>query len=95
MKVLEELKTLCRELGEESLIPRIESFITLSKEFESKKGKEFVEVSILGFAEGILTTLKLKYPENERVRSLLEKVSTQRKELDAKFRKPEPPIFEE
>lgn len=42
-----------------------------------------------------MTTLKLKYPENERVRSLLEKVSTQRKELDAKFRKPKPPIFEE
>lgn len=95
MDVLEELKALCKELGEENLIPRIESFLTLNKEFESKKGKEFVEVSILGFAEGILATLKIRYSDNEKVRSLLEKVSTQRKELDIKFRKPKPPIFEQ
>jgi len=95
MDVLEELKALCKELGEENLIPRIESFLTLNKEFESKKGEEFIEASMLGFAEGILTTLKIKYSDNEKVRNLLEKVSTQRKELDIKFRKLKPPIFEQ
>lgn len=43
MEVLEELKTLCRELGEESLIPRIESFVTLNKEFESKRAKTLLK----------------------------------------------------
>ncbi|WP_456453715.1 DUF3216 domain-containing protein [Thermococcus sp.] len=94
MDVLEELKTLCMELGEEGLIPRIESFVSLNRELESKKGKEFVDAAILGFAEGILTTLRLRHPGDGRVEKLLERVNTRRKELDMMFRKPKPPIFE-
>jgi len=68
--------------------------VALNEGLESKKGKEFIEVSILGFAEGILVSLMRKYPDDERVRNLLEKVSRRRAELDAAFRKPRPPILE-
>ncbi|ASJ13811.1 DUF3216 domain-containing protein [Thermococcus radiotolerans] len=90
-----ELRELCEKLGETRLVGRIDSFVALNEGLESKKGKEFIEVSILGFAEGILVSLMRKYPDDERVRNLLEKVSRRRAELDAAFRKPRPPIFEE
>ncbi|NJE10615.1 DUF3216 domain-containing protein [Thermococcus sp. MAR1] len=89
-----ELRELCEKLGETSLVGRIDSFVALNEGLESKKGKEFIEVSLLGFAEGILVSLMRKYPENKKVSELLERVSERRAELDAKFRKPKPPIFE-
>lgn len=89
-----ELRELCEKLGETSLVGRIDSFVALNEGLESKKGEEFIEVSILSFAEGILVSLMRKYPNDERVRNLLEKVSRRRAELDAVFRKPRPPIFE-
>jgi len=92
---IEELKKLCKELGEKNLVGRIDSFVALNEGLESKKGKDFIKVSILGFAEGVLVSLRRKYPDDERVRSLLEKVSRRRAELDAAFRKPRPPIFNE
>ncbi|ACJ16430.1 hypothetical protein, conserved [Thermococcus onnurineus NA1] len=91
---IEELKKLCEELGEKELIARIDSFVALNEGLESKKGKEFIEVSILGFAEGMLTSLRAKYPGDERVVKLLERVSARRAELDEQFRKAKPPIFE-
>ena len=90
-----ELRALCEELGEMSLVERIDSFITLNKGLESKRGREFIEISILGFAEGILVSLMRRYPDNERVRNLLEKVRERRAELDVKFRRPKPPIFDD
>lgn len=96
MKVqeIEELRALCEELGETAIVARIDSFMRLNEGLETKKGKEFIEVSILGFAEGLLVSLKRKYPENEKIRKLLERVNERRAELDAKFRKAKPPIFE-
>ncbi|ANF21818.1 DUF3216 domain-containing protein [Thermococcus piezophilus] len=91
---IEELKKLCKELGEKELIVRIDSFVALNEGLVSKKGKEFIEVSVLGFAEGVLTTLTAKYPGNKRVLGLLERVRSRREELDSLFRKPKPPIFE-
>nr|WP_206204448.1 DUF3216 domain-containing protein [Thermococcus sp. 21S7] len=88
------MKELCRRLGETDLVNRIDSFVALNEGLESKKGKEFIDVSILGFAEGVLVSLARRYPNDERVRSLLENVSRKRAELDATFRKPKPPIFE-
>ncbi|ASJ04826.1 MULTISPECIES: DUF3216 domain-containing protein [Thermococcus] len=92
---IEELKELCGELGETGLVGRIDSFVALNEGLESKKGKEFIEVSLLGFAEGILVSLMRKYPDDERVRSLLEKVRQRREELDVLFRKPRAPILDE
>nr|WP_206204088.1 DUF3216 domain-containing protein [Thermococcus sp. ES12] len=89
------MKELCGELGETGLVGRIDSFVALNEGLESKKGKEFIEVSLLGFAEGILVSLMRKYPDDERVRSLLEKVRQRREELDVLFRKPRAPILDE
>ncbi|WP_258084096.1 DUF3216 domain-containing protein [Thermococcus thermotolerans] len=96
MKVqeIEELRALCEELNETTLVERIDSFVRLNEGLESKKGSEFIEVSLLGFAEGILVSLRRKHPENKKVSELLERVSERRAELDARFRKPKPPIFE-
>jgi len=94
VREIEELRALCEELNETTLVARIDSFVRLNEGLESKKGKEFIEVSLLGFAEGILVGLRRKYPENEKVGELLEKVSERRAELDSKFRKPKPPILE-
>ncbi|HDZ36316.1 MAG TPA: DUF3216 domain-containing protein [Thermococcus sp.] len=96
MKVqeIEELRALCEELGETAIVARIDSFMRLNEGLETKKGKEFIEVSILGFAEGLLVSLKRKYPENEKIRKLLERVSERRAGLDEQFRRAKPPIFE-
>ena len=91
---IEELKELCDELGEKGLVVRIESFVRMNEGLESKKGREFIEVSILGFAEGILVSLRQKYPENRKVMGLLERVSARRRELDELFRKPRVQYFE-
>jgi|GEM_PF-768886 hypothetical protein len=93
LEILENLKKLCEELNEGALIQRIDSFIKLNEGLETKKGKEFIEVSLLGFAEGILTTLKTKY-KNEKISELLEETKKAREELEQKFRRAKIPYFE-
>ena len=89
-----EVRKLLEELDEKALIARLDSFVRLNEGLETKKGEDFIKVSILGFLEGTLVSLRRKYPENEKVEGLLERVSKRRVELDTKFRKPKPPIFE-
>ncbi|WP_209475473.1 DUF3216 domain-containing protein [Thermococcus stetteri] len=91
---IEELKELLKELGEEGLIKRLESFVRMNEGLESKRGEDFIKVSILGFAEGLLVVLKEKY-EDPRVRELYEKIRAKRAELDEQFRKPRIPYLEE
>ena len=90
---VEEVKNLLRNLGEESLIERVESFLRLNEGLESKRGQEFIEVSILGFLEGILLTLKMEYNDPEVV-ELYERVRKRRAELDEMFRRPRIPYLE-
>ncbi|ASJ00324.1 DUF3216 domain-containing protein [Thermococcus gorgonarius] len=91
---VEEVKKLLEELDEKALIARLDSFVRLNEGLESKKGKEFIEVSILGFLEGILMVMRRKYPEDTRVEELYEKVKARRSELDEQFRKPRIPYLE-
>lgn len=86
LEILENLKRLCEELNEGALIQRIDSFIKLNEGLETKKGEEFIEASLLGFAEGILTTLKTKH-KNEKIPELLGETKKTRKELEQRFRK--------
>ncbi|AIF69820.1 hypothetical protein PAP_07150 [Palaeococcus pacificus DY20341] len=91
MEVVEEIKKLCHELGEEDVVKRIDSFVALNEELESKKGREFIEASIYGFLEGVLITLKGKISDSQqkvKVEELLNEVRYKRKELDARFKKP-------
>ncbi|QDA31727.1 DUF3216 domain-containing protein [Thermococcus indicus] len=83
-----EVRNLLEELGENALITRLDSFVALNEGLESKKGEDFIKVSILGFLEGITTTLRMKYPGDERVARLHERVRARRAELDELFRKP-------
>ncbi len=83
-----EVRKLLEELDEKALIARLDSFVTLNEGLESKRGKEFIEVSILGFLEGILTALGMKYPESQEVEELLGKVGEKRQKVDELFKKP-------
>ncbi|USS41459.1 DUF3216 domain-containing protein [Thermococcus aggregans] len=93
METVEKIKQLCEELGEENVVKAIDSFVVLQKELSSKKGEDFIKVSILGFVEGILVSLSTKH-KNEKITELLEEVRTKRTELEEKFRKPKIPLFE-
>ncbi|MDN5321322.1 MAG: hypothetical protein PWP49_1742 [Thermococcaceae archaeon] len=93
MEEVEKVKALCRELGEEHLVRAVDSFVSLQKELSSKKGEDFINVSILGFIEGILVSLSRKH-ENEKIYELLEEVKAKRAELEEKFKKPRVPLFE-
>ena len=84
---MEELRGLLKELGEENLLRRLESFIAMNEGLESKRGEDFISVSILGFAEGLLVVLKEKY-DDPRVKELYERIKAKRAELDELFRKP-------
>ncbi|WP_297494438.1 DUF3216 domain-containing protein [Thermococcus sp.] len=90
MKVeeVERVKALLKELGEKELIERIDSFVRLNEGLETKKGEDYIRLSILSFLEGLLMSLKLKYSENEKVRGLYLEISAKRAELDELFRKP-------
>ncbi|WP_297476394.1 DUF3216 domain-containing protein [Thermococcus sp.] len=90
MKVeeVERVKALLEELGERELIERIESFVRLNEGLETKKGEDYIRLSILSFLEGLLMSLKLKYPGNEKLRELYSEISAKRAELDELFRKP-------
>ncbi|EEB73278.1 DUF3216 domain-containing protein [Thermococcus sp. AM4] len=90
---VEEVKALLEELGESGLVRAVDSFVMLNEGLESKKGKEFIEVSILGFLEGILLTLKTRH-DDPRVGELYERVRRRRAELDELFRKPRIPYLE-
>ncbi len=90
-----EVRKLLEELDEKVLIARLDSFVALNEGLETKKGKEFIEVSILGFLEGLLVTLRNEYPGDERVTELLERVRGRREELDRLFRKPRIPYLED
>ncbi|MCO6041656.1 DUF3216 domain-containing protein [Thermococcus alcaliphilus] len=93
MEEVERVKALCKELNEEHLLKAIDSFVSLQKELSSKKGEDFINVSILGFIEGILVSLSRKH-ENEKIGELLEEVRAKRAELEEKFKKPRVPLFE-
>ncbi|NJE53714.1 DUF3216 domain-containing protein [Thermococcus sp. 21S9] len=84
----ERVRELLKELGEEALIARLDSFIALNEGLETKKGEDYIRLSILGFLEGLLMTLKMKYPENGEVVELYEEIRAKRSELDKLFRKP-------
>ena len=94
-----EVRILLEKLDEKALIVRLDSFVALNEGLETKKGKEFIEefieVSILGFLEGLLVTLRDKYPGDERITELLERVRARREELDRLFRKPKIPYLED
>ncbi|HHH99886.1 MAG TPA: DUF3216 domain-containing protein [Thermococcus litoralis] len=93
MEQVEKIKQLCKELGEENLVKAVDSFVALQKELSSKKGEDFINVSILGFIEGILVSLSTKH-ESEKIKELLEEVKTKRAELEEKFKKPRVPLLE-
>ncbi len=95
VREVEEVRKLLEALGEKILITRLDSFVALNEGLESKRGKEFVEVSILGFLEGILTVLREKYPENEEVKKIHSRVTKKMEELDRLFRKPRIPYLED
>ena len=92
---VDEVRRLLEKLDERVLIARLDSFVALNEGLETKKGKEFIEVSILGFLEGILTVMKEKYPHNGEVVDLYSMVVKRRRELDELFRKPRIPYLEE
>ncbi|WP_048056045.1 DUF3216 domain-containing protein [Pyrococcus sp. ST04] len=93
MDLVEEVKKLCKELNENSLVEAIDRFILLNKGIEKTRGEHFAKAGIYGFLEGILTTLKLKY-NNPKVNSLLEIVREARSREEVYLRKAKPPIAE-
>ncbi|GAB6135378.1 DUF3216 domain-containing protein [Thermococcus prieurii] len=84
----EKVRALLKELGEEALIARLDSFIALNEGLETKKGGDYIKLSILSFLEGLLMTLKMKYPGKGEVADLYEEIRAKRAELDELFRKP-------
>lgn len=90
MKVeeVERVKAILEELGERELIERVESFVRLNEGLETKKGEDYIRLSILSFLEGLLMSLKLKYPGNEKLSELYSEINAKRAELDELFRKP-------
>ena len=50
MEKVEKIKQLCKDLGEENLVKAVDSFVALQKELSSKKGEDFINVSILGLS---------------------------------------------
>ncbi|ASJ02685.1 methyltransferase [Thermococcus profundus] len=85
---VDEVRELLEGLGEKALIARLDSFIALNEGLESKRGEDFIRVSILGFLEGLLVSLRKKYPDEQRIEALYERISARRQELDELFRKP-------
>ncbi len=90
-----EVRILLEKLDEKALVTRLDSFVALNEGLETKKGKEFIEVSILSFLEGVLTALREKYPEDDAVAELHDRVVRRRAELDRLFRKPRIPYLED
>ncbi|WP_457750880.1 DUF3216 domain-containing protein [Thermococcus sp.] len=88
MEEVEKTRALLEELGEKVLIARLDSFVRLNEGLETKKGEDYVKLSILSFLEGLLMTLSMKYPKNRDVKGLYEEVKAKRAELDELFRKP-------
>ncbi|CAI1493421.1 SAM-dependent methyltransferase [Thermococcus nautili] len=84
----EKVRALLKELSEEALIARLDSFIALNEGLETKKGEDYIKLSILSFLEGLLMTLKMKYPGKGEVADLYEEIRAKRAELDELFRKP-------
>lgn len=95
MEEAEKVKALCEKLGEKDLLGTIDSFVLIQRELSTKKGEDFVNVAILGFLEGMLVSLRKKYPQNQDIQGLLGLIRTKREGLEEKFRKPEIPLFEE
>jgi len=87
MKVEEvgKVRALLEELGEEALIERLDSFIAMNEGLETKKGEDYVRLSILGF---LLMSLRIRHPGNEGIEALYDEVRAKRAELDELFRKP-------
>ncbi len=85
---VEEVRKLLEELDEEALLARLDSFVTLNDGLETKRGEDYIKLSILSFLEGLLTSLRMKYPKKGRVGKLYEEVKAKRMELDELFRKP-------
>jgi len=93
VREVDKVKALLKDLGEIDLIERVNSFVMLNEGLEGKRGREFIEVSVLGFLEGILLTLKMKR-NDPRVTELYKRVRKRRAELDEMFRKPRIPYLE-
>ena len=90
MKVeeVERVRELLEKLGEEALIVRLDSFIALNEGLETKRGEDYIRLSILGFLEGLLLSLKMKYPGKGEIIEVYEEIKAKRVELDELFRKP-------
>jgi len=90
MKVeeVERVRELLERLGEEALIVRLDSFIALNEGLETKRGEDYIRLSILGFLEGLLLSLKMKYPGKGEIIEVYEEIKAKRVELDELFRKP-------
>ncbi len=88
MEEVEKTRVLLEELGEKALIVRLDSFVMLNEGLETKKGRDYVRLSVLGFLEGMLITLKTKYMDEENVARLYEEIRAKRAELDELFRRP-------
>lgn len=88
MEEVEKTRVLLEELGEKALIVRLDSFVMLNEGLKTKKGRDYVRLSVLGFLEGMLMTLKTKYMDEENVARLYEEIRAKRAELDELFRRP-------
>ncbi|AEC52672.1 hypothetical protein PNA2_1757 [Pyrococcus sp. NA2] len=91
--IVEDVKSLAREVGEEGIIETIDRFIKLNEGLEKTRGEHFVKAGIYGFLEGLLTTLKLKH-NNDNIIKLLDTVKRMREQEEYFLRKSNPPISE-
>ncbi|WP_457741832.1 DUF3216 domain-containing protein [Thermococcus sp.] len=85
---VERVRALLKELNEETLIARLDAFLRFNEGLETKKGEDYIRLSILSFLEGLLMSLKIKYPENRKIKELYEEIRAKRAELDELLRKP-------
>ncbi|AMM54062.1 DUF3216 domain-containing protein [Pyrococcus kukulkanii] len=93
MKLVEEVKSLCKRLGEDNLVEAIDRFMLLNQGLEKTRGEHFAKAGIYGFLEGILTTLRIRH-EDHKIEELLIRVKEAREKEEIFLRKARPPISE-
>ncbi|MFA4700379.1 DUF3216 domain-containing protein [Pyrococcus kukulkanii] len=93
MKLVEEVKSLCKRLGEDNLVEAIDKFMLLNQGLEKTRGEHFAKAGIYGFLEGILTTLRIRH-EDHKIEELLIRVKEAREKEEIFLRKARPPISE-
>ncbi|MFA4639952.1 DUF3216 domain-containing protein [Pyrococcus kukulkanii] len=93
MKLVKEVKSLCKRLGEDNLVEAIDRFMLLNQGLEKTRGEHFAKAGIYGFLEGILTTLRIRH-EDHKIEELLIRVKEAREKEEIFLRKARPPISE-